>query len=128
MAVHPASGAVYVTDLNNHRLRAFDTAYAFNVADPDNLRRLAVDLPEGSVQDATGNPNVAPRTAGVYVDRTAPAPAVSTEQRGPTNATVIEFQLDFEGAINATTFVTSDINATTERCKTWAWCGGPPGT
>ena len=95
VAVDPATGAAYASGRDNHRVSLFDAAYAFDVANPDDLRTLEVRMPAGRVQDAAGNPNAASDAAGIRIDRTGPAPNVTSAQRSPTGAATIPFAVEF---------------------------------
>ncbi len=87
-------GRVYVADTWNYTVLAFDAAYAFDVEDPaDGI--LEVGIPAGRVLDAAGNANAAPGAAGILVDRTAPAPSVTSAQGGLTGAATIGFEVNF---------------------------------
>ena len=96
-AVDPASGALYVTERPAHRIKAHDAArdFAFEVADPADGRTLTVGLPAGRVTDAAGNANAASDAAGIRIDRTAPAPNITSALPGPTAASTIPFMIDF---------------------------------
>ena len=111
VAADGSSDTIYVADTRNHRIRVFDAAHAFDVAGPDE-GRLVVRLPAGRAQDVAGNANEASNDVSIAIDRTAPAPAVSAAQPGPTNATKIAFRLEFDEGVNLATLDASDISAT----------------
>ena len=107
VAVDPSSGRVYVADMETGRVHAFDAAYAFGVADAPDGRTLTVSLPAGRVQGADGGKNVESNAAAVYVDRTAPVPAVNSTQSGRTNATTIDFVVNFSKPVRG--FASGDV-------------------
>ena len=107
VAVDPSSGRVYVADMETGRVHAFDAAYAFGVADAPDGRTLTVSLPAGRVQGADGGRNVESNAAAVYVDRTAPVPAVNSTQSGRTNATTIDFVVNFSKPVRG--FASGDV-------------------
>ncbi len=103
-----SSGRVYAADGDNHRVTLFDAARAeFDVADPADGQALTVSLPPGLVQDAAGNPNGASNTASISIDRTAPAPNVTSALPGPTGAATIPFTVEFTEPV--TGFEAGDI-------------------
>ncbi len=101
------SGKIYVADTGNNRIRIFDTAYEFDVENPANGRTLEVSVPAGRVEDAARNGNEASNTASIVIDRTPPATTVTATQSSPTNATTINFRVEF--GENVTGFERDDI-------------------
>ena len=112
VAVDPATGDAYAAGRDNHRVSAFDAAYAFDVADPADGRILSVSLPAGRVQDLEGNWNEASGPASIGVDRSGPTPNVTSALPGPTNAATVGFLLSFDEDIDAATLDASDIETT----------------
>ncbi len=72
---------------------------------------LTVSIPEGGVLDMAGNNNTASDPYVVEIERTRPAPTLSTEAFSPVNASRITFTADFGGQVDATTFTASDVSA-----------------
>ena len=94
------SGAIHVVDLHNTRIQILRTAHAFDVSDPADGHTLAVGMPAGRALDAAGNANEASDTIRIDIDRTAPAPAVTAAQSSPTNATMINFTVEFGESVD----------------------------
>ncbi len=110
VAIDPASGALHVVDSGPRRIHVFDVAYAFSVENSTDLRTLTVSLPAGRVQDHAGNGNEESNAAGIRIDRTAPAPAISSTQPDPTGTSPILFTVEF--GENVTGFDAGDVGLT----------------
>ena len=108
VAVHGATGTVYVADSDNHRIAVFDGArYAFGVENATDGRTLAVNLAAGGVQDLAGNAIAGSGTVRVGIDRTAPVPVITAVQDSPTRAPAIDLRVDW--GENVTGFGAADI-------------------
>ena len=68
--------------------------YAFSVA-PAEDGTVLVDIPGGAARDMAGNPSAAAERFSIEYDGSRPAPAISAEQSGPTNAAPINFLVRF---------------------------------
>ncbi len=89
------SDAVYVADTHNDHIAVFDPGYEFVVAGPADGQVLDVSMQAGRVRDAAGNGNAESNAASIRIDRTAPAPNVTSAQPDPTGAATIAFEVDF---------------------------------
>ncbi len=101
------SDAVYVADTHNDYIAVFDAGYEFVVANPDE-GRLDVSMQAGRVRDAAGNGNAESNAASIRIDRTAPAPNVTSAQPDPTGAATIAFGVDFGEPVDG--FAAGDIS------------------
>ena len=72
---------------------------------------LTVFIPEGGVLDLAGNNNTASNPYVIEIERTRPAPALSTTVSSPVNASSITFTVDFGEQVDAATFTPSDVSA-----------------
>ena len=85
-------------------------AFAFEVSDI-NAGNLTISIPEGGVLDPAGNNNTASDPYVIEIDRTRPAPVLSAAVSSPVNASSITFTVDFGEQVDQTTFVPSDVSA-----------------
>ena len=72
---------------------------------------LEVRIPASRVQDIPGNGNTASNTATIEIDRSRPAPTITAQTPSPTNAQEVSFRVDFDKAIDAETFTSVDVSA-----------------
>ena len=72
---------------------------------------LTVSIPEGAILDPAGNSNTASEPHVIEIERTRPAPLISTAESSPVNAYSITFSVDFGEPVDRATFAASDISA-----------------
>ena len=72
---------------------------------------LEIRIPAGRVQDIPGNGNTASNMAPIEIDRSRPAPTITAQTPSPTNAQEVSFRVDFDKAIDAETFTSVDVSA-----------------
>ena len=84
--------------------------FTFKISDI-NTGNLTVSIPEGGVLDPAGNGNIASNPYVIEIERTRPAPVLSTAFSSPVNASRITFTVDFGEQVNRTTFTASDVSA-----------------
>ena len=72
---------------------------------------LTVSIPEGGVLDPVGQTNTASDPHVVEIERTRPAPTLSTAEPSPVNASSVTFTADFGEPVDPATFTASDISA-----------------
>ena len=86
-------------------------AYAFDVS-PARDGTILVDIPAGAAEDWAGNPSTGAARYSVERDATPPAPAVAPTTPGPTSLQVVQFALEFDEPVDASTLDASDLDAT----------------
>ena len=111
VAIDDTSGTLYVVENSAHRVQSFDISYAFNVTDLDDGDTLTVSLPAGRVDAHDGVPNTGSAPASIYIDRTAPKPAITSpsllQAGGHTSDLPVLFRVDFGGPVDG--FEAADI-------------------
>ncbi len=85
--------------------------FTFEVVGPA-AGNLTVAIPEGGVTDPSGNSNTASEPLVIEVERTRPAPTLSTTASSPVSESAITVMVDFGEPVDAGTFELSDILAT----------------
>ena len=89
---------------------------------------LTVSIPEGGVLDPVGHNNTASDPYVVEIERTRPAPVLSTAAFSPVNASGITFTVDFGEQVDAATFTPSDVSASAGTVSDPLPAGGTAGT
>ena len=112
VAVDPATGNLYVADTGYNRIQTFGMRHSFEVAGLLNGQSLAVNVPAARVQDPAGHPNAASNTVRIDLEIAAPKPVITVAQSSPTNATTVNYAVDWGEIIDPATLDTTDIEAT----------------
>ena len=68
---------------------------------------VRADVPAGAARDLAGSPNAVPASLSIEYDATRPGTRITSEQTGPTNATVLGFNVTFTHDV--TGFAAGDI-------------------
>ena len=86
-----------------------DTGFVFEVSGLQ-VGNLTVFIPEGGVLDLAGHNNTASDPYMMEIERTRPAPVLSTAAFSPVNASSITFTVDFGEHVDTNTFTPSDVS------------------